>query len=661
MNQRPPGFLRQNVAPDVIMMICTAGHVDHGKTKLVKLLTGCETDRLRAERERGLTIELGFAPCFLGGKLCVGVVDVPGHEKFIRNMVAGVYGIDLAILVVAADDGIMPQTVEHVQIMELVGVRHGIVALTKTDLVAEDEQLKRAAEVRAFVKGTFLEQAPICPVSSETFEGYPEFYETLVARVTALERRTRAGVFRMPIERVFNPKGFGTVVSGIPIRGSVKVGDRVELFPGNVPGQVRGIQCFLRDATDGGSGQCLALNIPDFDGDSTSRGQVVAEPGSLAPARFFHVRLRTVGGLEKPLRNAESVRVHTGTAEEGGRLYLLDGSNLPESQSTLATIAVDAPVAAAAGDCIIVRRLSPAVTVAGGEILLVSDESERPRKRTILAHLRDHERILGDSDSATDEGQARQIEYFLHSQGASCPAAEAIAKGTLLPLVTARARLAELAAAEKAFRLGAERYILAGVYAACRREVETRLDAAAADGTLTLEVSDLRRGVDWPVALWHRLQEDLAQAEIITVRGSTLLLRQSVRNLPDADRQALARISQIYDETAYHSPRPDELPALLDLPRPEAGRLLTYLCNHGSLIRLNRNVIISRRHFRRSQELVVDTIRGEGTLDSADFKLKIGSTRKYALAILDFLDAQRVTVRTGNDRRLTPDYEKRLL
>ena len=222
-----PGFLPARVDPDVIMMLCTAGHVDHGKTALVKLLTGCETDRLKVEKERGLTIELGFAPCLLEGDLTVGIVDVPGHEKFIRTMVSGVSGIGMTVLVIAADDGVMPQTVEHVQIMNLLGVSRGMVALTKIDLVSEERLLEVTNEIQEFLQGTFLEGAPICPVSSETFTGFEDFYKVLLSQINQMDRKIRRGVFRMPVNKVFSQQGFGSVVTGVPIDGQVKIGDEL--------------------------------------------------------------------------------------------------------------------------------------------------------------------------------------------------------------------------------------------------------------------------------------------------------------------------------------------------------------------------------------------------------------------------------------------------
>ena len=251
---QPPGRASRDVPAEILMMVCTAGHVDHGKTALVRLLTGCETDRLKEEQERGLTIELGFAPCYLGEGIGIGIVDVPGHEKFIRNMVAGVSGIAMTILVVAADDGIKPQTVEHFRIMELLGVSHGVVALTKTDLAESARVEAVAADLRAFLKGTFLDGAPICPVSSVTFEGYPEFYEILVREAKKLARARSQGVFRMPVAQVFTRKGFGEVVMGIPVEGDIRVGETVEIVPGGRRGKIRAIEQFMRGLGDQGIG-----------------------------------------------------------------------------------------------------------------------------------------------------------------------------------------------------------------------------------------------------------------------------------------------------------------------------------------------------------------------------------------------------------------------
>ena len=660
MSHRPPGLLRVGENPDVVMMICTAGHVDHGKTRLVRLLTGCNTDRLKEEQERGMTIELGFAPCVLGGNLCVGIVDVPGHERFVRNMVAGVSGIDMAVLVVAADDGVMPQTIEHMQIMELLGVRRGIVALTKIDLVAGDLVLQRVEEVRGFLEGTFMSSAPICPVSSETGDGIFEFYDVLVNKIEHLAKAQRPGVFRMPVERSFAQKGFGVVVTGVPVSGAVHVGDLVELVPGHVPGRVRGIQRFLRDAAEGGYGQCLALNVPDFGKRVPDRGQVLCRPGYLQSGRCFHVLVKTVSDLNPPLRNAEQIKFHTGTAEQLGTVYLLKDKTLGKSQAAPATIIVSSPIPAAAHDRFIVRRPSPAATVCGGEILFVTQEAQRPRKKDILGRINEYAALLENVDRSGPEFLEKRLRYYLGVEKVYATT-DAMSKATLHATEDVQKCLDGLAVCGVVLALDGGYYILNERYAGLLAQVKGHIQQARDNSVLSLTVTDLQRAYDLPAALWRRIRTDLETEGLASVQGDRLLLQGAVESLPETDRRLMEQILDLYQKTGFQSPRPDEVAGLLQSSADRTGRLFEFLCQNGRLVRVNRNVVLAADCLKQAQSLVVQTILGKGLLDSADFKYHIGSTRKYALAILDYLDARKVTVRIGNDRKLAANYEKNLL
>jgi selenocysteine-specific elongation factor len=643
-------------------MVCTAGHVDHGKTRLVKLLTGCNTDRLKIEQERGLTIEPGFAPCVLEGDLCVGMVDVPGHEKFIRNMVAGVAGIEMTILVVAADDGIMPQTVEHLRIMEFMGIRRGIVALTKTDLVTPDRREEAIGEVREFLRGTFLDGAPVCPVSSETFEGYLEFHAVLSAEVSRLVKRKRHGVFRMPVEQVFSRKGFGSVIMGIPLEGAIQLGDEVELVPGGRRGRVRGIQQFLNDTDRGEYGQCLALNIPDLGKTPPVRGQVLCLPGYLAPCRSVHVRLHAVSGLEHPLKNAEEVKFHTGTVEESGKLYLLEEKTLASGGTALATVVLNNPVIAAAHDKFIIRRPSPASTIAGGEVLASSESADKPRKRMVLEQAQAYESFLNGADPSGSEGMERRVEYFLLARVEKETTVEEISKGVLLPKATVAEIVSAFAGRGRVLSLGAEAFIHAASFQKLREETAAKLkEAASSGGVLTLTLGDIQKGFERSPRLWKALEEELRREGLIARRGSTIVLENAAGNLSDRERALIDILLSMYEETSFKSPRPDELPDLIGAPEKLVRKLLDYLIGRGRLVRLSEHVILSRSAFLEAQNRVVSVIREMGDLDSADFKYHIDSSRKYALAILDHLDSLRVTLRSGNIRRLAPDYEKRLM
>jgi len=659
MSPRPPGLLRPHVQPDVLMMLCTAGHVDHGKTRLVRMLTGCRTDRLKEEIERGLTIDVGFAPCWLGGDLCAGIVDVPGHEKFIRNMVAGVSGIDLALLVVAADDGVMPQTVEHVRIMEILGVRHGLVALTKTDLVPPEDVARRTDELREFLAGTFLAGAPICPVSSETGDGFAALYETLVNAVARARRARPAGIFRMPVEKVFVSPGFGAVVTGIPVAGSIRVGDAVECVPGGALGRVRGVQRFLREASEGGAGQCLGLNIPEYGKTPPERGQVLCAPGFLRASTVFIARVQGVPGLPAPLRSGEAVKFHTGTAVTAGRVHWLDGNALAPGGRGGAVVVTEAPVAAAAGDRFLLRRASPPATVAGGRIAEAVEAGARPRRKEAAARLDAIEAFMGDADRDAPEGRVRRIEWAL--SGAPARRAEDLARETLVPPDETASRLAELARAGRAVDLGGGWFAAPARAAAAVREIEDRAKKAVAAGRLNVPLHELRRGLDWPAALWNRVRAALEQSGRLAVRDDQAVLQPSLDGLPEADRRLADAILARYEEAGFHSPRPDELPALVGAAPAHARRVLDYLVRQRRLVRVEDQVVLAYSHYRRAQDMAVETIRTEGVLRSPEFRDRLATSRKYAMALLDFMDARRITLRIGNDRRLRPDGEKNLL
>jgi selenocysteine-specific elongation factor len=662
MSYQPPGLLPVETNPDVVMMICTAGHVDHGKTLLVKMLTGCSTDRLKEEQERGMTIELGFAPCFLGNNLCVGIVDVPGHEKFVKTMVAGVSGIGLTVLVIAADDGIMPQTVEHLQIMELLGVRQGLIALTKIDLVDEARIRQCQTDIRAFTKGTFLAEAPICPVSSKTFDGYGDFYDCLVSRIRQVVRQRKPGVFRMPIEQIFALSGQGTVITGIPVDGAINVGAQVELVPGEQTGRIRGIQRFLRDANQGGYGQCLALNIPDFNKTPPQRGQVLSIPGYLKAARCLHVGFNAVPGLKKALHNAEEVRIHTGTSEETGKLYLLDETEIGPGGKGLASLVLDNPIAVAVHDRFILRRPSPPATVAGGEILSVTLDGNRPRKAHILPQLKAHEAFFAGVDPFGEAGLEKRVEWWLTWERKPGAGAEEISKGVLVDLEAVKGALARLVEAKKLLLLSENYYIQAGAYRAFREEVEQRIhNAGEGSKALSLTLADLRRDFGWPQALWHRIEADLVQSHQIERRGDRVIIAKAVAQMPPEDRALLDRLVKTYEDTGYQSPRPEELPELLKEPAPRVQRLLQHLFNEKRLIKLSSLVVLSYGHYKQAQDLVVNIITQKGVLNSGNFKQDLNTSRKYALAVLDFMDARRITLRTGNDRKLTADFRKNLL
>ncbi|MEI6701934.1 MAG: selenocysteine-specific translation elongation factor [Deltaproteobacteria bacterium] len=351
------------------LILGTAGHIDHGKTSLVKALTGIDTDRLKEEKARGITIELGFAHLELPGGLCFGIVDVPGHEKFVRTMVAGVGGMDLVMLVIAADEGIMPQTREHLDILRLLGVKSGVVALTKRDMVEKEWLDLVTEEVRDFVAGSFLEAAPIVALSSRTGEGLEDLKVALAGLAEQADQKRREGPFRLPVDRVFTMPGFGTVVTGTLLSGEISVGDELEILPSGLEGRVRGIQAHGVKGDKGQAGQRLAVNLQGIDLDQVGRGDVVVPRGIFRATRAVDVRLDYLPSAPRELKHRATVRLHSATYEVSAQVILLDRDTLQPGESAYVQLRLKDPALLLSGDSYILRAFSPQVTVGGGVTL----------------------------------------------------------------------------------------------------------------------------------------------------------------------------------------------------------------------------------------------------------------------------------------------------
>ncbi|MBU6424062.1 MAG: selenocysteine-specific translation elongation factor, partial [Chloroflexi bacterium] len=341
-----------------VRVVGTAGHVDHGKSTLIKALTGTDPDRLREEQERGMTIDLGFAHLLLPGGTEVGIVDVPGHQDFIRNMLAGVGSIDAVILVIAADEGVMPQTREHLAILSLLGIERGVVALSKRDLV-DDEWLALVSEdVRAALKGTPLAEAPLVPISSSTRAGLGELLAALERVLGEAPARRDLGRPRLPIDRAFTMSGFGTVVTGTLVDGRFAVGEEVEIAPVGLRARIRGLQTHRRATTEGRPGSRVAMNLAGVEKPQVERGMTVIRPGSVSPLSVLGLRLRLLESASGPLEHDEAVKVHIGTAEAMARVSVLEGDEIPPGEERWAQLRLAAPVVAVAGDRLVVRRPS---------------------------------------------------------------------------------------------------------------------------------------------------------------------------------------------------------------------------------------------------------------------------------------------------------------
>jgi selenocysteine-specific elongation factor len=616
--------------------IGTAGHVDHGKSALVRALTGIDPDRLREEKERGLTIDLGFAWMTLPGGEEVSIVDVPGHERFIKNMLAGVGGIDLALLVIAADEGVMPQTREHLAIIDLLGIEHGVVAITKADLVEPDFLELVKAEAEEVTADTSIEGAPVVACSAVTREGLDDLTATLERELANAPPKRENGRPRLPIDRSFTMSGFGTVVTGTLIDGSMRLGEEVEVVPGGLKSRVRGLQTHGRKLETAAPGRRTAVNLAGLAVDELERGMVVATPGWLKPVVSVDVRLRAVRYTGRPVRHNLSVTFHTGPAEVEGRLLLLDRDQLRPGEEGWAQVRLSAPVAVVKGDRFVIR--DPNDTLGGGQIVDVDVKRHRRHHAQTIASL---ESLVRGSPEELVLITLRRLEPV---------ESQRVLRESGLPPETAREALDELLGSVDVIPLpGAG---LTGVPLLCSTEGLLEM---------TVRLRDILGGYHlmWPLrpgmpkaelmsrlGLSHRAFDQLLAywegAAVLKERGATIALVEHEPRL-GPERKARARA---YVEALRSSPFSPPADATLD------EDLLAYLEDRGEIVRVGEGVAFSAEAYGEMVDRVSSHIRDKGSVTLGQVRDMLGTSRKYAQALLEHMDAERITRRVGDERVL---------
>ena len=623
-------------------VVGTAGHVDHGKSTLVKALTGIDPDRLQEEKEREMTIDLGFAWLRLPGGQEVSVVDVPGHERFIKNMLAGVGGIDAALLVIAADEGPMPQTAEHLNILHLLGVEHGLVVLTKRDLVDSDWLDLVQEEVRDRLAGTTLAGAPLVAVSARTGAGLDELKTALAAVLARATPRPDRGRPRLPIDRVFSVAGFGTVVTGTLGDGSLHAGQEVEVVPGAIRSRVRGLQTHKHKAETAPPGGRTAVNLGGLAVEDLRRGQVLTTPGWLDPTVRVDVRLHLLADAPRPLAQNALLDFFTGAAESPCRATLLDAEKLEPGHAGWVTLRLAAPVAVVKGDRFILRQPSPSLTIGGGVVI---DAHPRRHRRFDPAVLR----ALETLERGTPE------ELLLQALGTEAREVPAALDATGLPAATARAALATALAAGDVVRLGAPAPadaplppagLLMGLpawnsLAARMREAVARYHAQY----------PLRRGLS-KEELKSRLglTPKIFSAAVARATGLGLLAEDATTfRLPEHEiRFVGAHAEQVRRLEAALAANPISPPAPADLGLdPE---VTAALLDRGDLVKIAPDIYYARATYDQLVARVLAVIDERGSITVADVRDRFGTTRKYAVPLLEHLDEVRVTRRQGDLR-----------
>ncbi len=622
-------------------VIGTAGHVDHGKSRLVQALTGIDPDRLQEEKARGMTIDLGFAWLTLPSGREVSIVDVPGHERFIKNMLAGVGGIDLALLIVAADEGVMPQTREHLAILDLLQVQHGVVALAKADLVESDWLDLVEADVRETLSSTTLATAAIVRCSIVSGEGLEALQAALDGALDGMPPKRDLGRPRLPIDRVFTISGFGTVVTGTLVDGPLHVGEQVALVPGDHSARVRGLQTHKRKVESAKAGTRTAVNLGGVDPEDLERGMVLTVPGWLHPTTALDVRLRAVAGMPRPIKHNASVSFHCGAAEVSGRIRLLDQEQLEPGQEGWAQIRLAAPVAAARGDYFVVR--SSEDTIGGGQVV---DTRPRRHRRNRPETLDALARLLHGTPDDTALAHLQRIEpaSLAELRGRSELEPDAlreavgrqVADETMVRLDAARADEGELE--DSSLLMTAEGF------AALAGKAEALTETFVAEHPLRpgIPKEELRSRLRLPAKTFAALERALVRRGQLTARAGALDLPERRAELSGEQRLAAERLLADLRAGGSQPPSSNEVD-------PE---LLRYLETEGTIVRVADGVHFAPEVHAQLVEKVVEALRSEGEITLAQVRDLLGTSRKYAQAFLEDLDQRRVTRRVGDARVL---------
>ena len=629
------------------LIIGTAGHVDHGKSTLITALTGTDPDRLKEEKERGISIELGFAHFTLPSGIRAGIVDVPGHERFLRNMLAGVGSMDMVLLVIAADEGVMPQTREHLDILQLLGVEQGIVVITKSDMVEEDWLDMIQEDIQAFLTGTVLEKAPVCRISAVKGQGMDELLQQIETVAASIKPRSMAGAFRLPIDRIFTMQGFGTVVAGTLWSGLLQEGDSAVIEPAGLPVRVRGLQVYGRKVKSARAGQRTAVNIAGAECAELMRGQVLAKEGVLKPVRIIDGRLTVLKHLEKALQSGTRIRCHTGTAESIGRVYLLDQEELLPGDTGLVQIRLETPIAPLYGDRYVLRLYSPMTTIGGGVILAVGEQKCRrfdEKKLTLLVQ--------------KEKGQPEDLVYHVLAGAGALLQAGALHKQLpQLALEEIHACLDKLLVQEKVSKwpIEDETYYLdkeheLGWAESLRayllnyhRQYPLRIGAPR---------EEVRQKVMSGLSQKHfqALLEAWQQRAQIDAVGLKLKLSSHQVVYQGIYKQWQEKITGEFTKNLF---TPPDINAIIVTPKgksKEAAAVWESLVERREIVRVAEGIYFHREAVEKAIKVLAEYFQEHEKLTPADFRNLIGSSRKYTMPLLEYFDELGITERHSEYR-----------
>ncbi len=630
------------------IILGTAGHIDHGKTSLIKALTGINTDRLKEEQLRGITIELGFASMDLPSGQHIGIVDVPGHEKFVKTMVAGATGIDMVVMVIASDEGIMPQTREHKEICTLLDIRHGLIVLTKRDMVDEEWLELVTEDVRSFTTGSFLEDCPILPVSSTTGQGIPELIQSLEILSASIPERSSTNLFRLPVDRVFTMKGFGTVITGTLISGMIRVGEQIMIYPSGVISKVRGIQVHNASVEQAVSGMRTAINFQGLEKASINRGDVLSSPNALTSSFMVDVGLHYLKSNKKPIKNRTRIRFHTGTSEVLGNLILLDSEELASGSSIAAQLRLDAPVAVVKDDRFVIRSYSPVRTIGGGGILNPIPQKHKRFKPEVfsgiqkLGELSPEEVITYHAEEAGYQGISfsdLRIMTNISDKKLDGSIQRLLSDKVFLMIDREQRVFIHRACFEQLF---SEADVLLNSFHKInplkpgmpKEELKSRLPPQISPKLFTLMIQNM-------IKAGQMVQEE----NMVRLSTHSVLLGQDQTDVRK-------KILDAYQQNGLTPPYFKEFCKTQNLDEIKSKEVLHVLVDEGLIVRIKDDLYFNQEAILMIKKKLVEFLNVHGEITTPQFKDMTGASRKFVIPIIEYFDARNVTIRVGDIRKL---------
>jgi selenocysteine-specific elongation factor len=626
------------------IVIGTAGHIDHGKTALIKALTGIDCDRLKEEKERGITIELGFAHYRFGDDLLVGIVDVPGHERFVKHMVAGAWGMDMVLFVVAADESVMPQTREHMDICELLGIKRGIVAITKTDMVDPDMIELVREEVQDLIKGRFLEGAPIIPVSALTGENVDALRTEIRSKADEIEEKSRKGIFRLPVDRVFSLRGFGTIVTGTCISGRIGVGDEIQIYPGDTRARVRNVQAYHADVKEAGAGQRVALNLQGVEKQEIERGIIIGRPDTLSLTSRIDATLRYLNLPFKPIKNNTTLRFHVATTQVEARLVLLDRQAIEPGDEAFVQFVFSEPIVVLPGDRFILRGSYAIQTLGGGAVLDIAPGKHKRHPDP----LRDAYRLLKDGSSK------ERAEYHLAKGGFKGVTVRHLAILLGVHDEAADGIVQELLR-DKKVRVVGKLAIPAERFAGYKEMFKSLVRDFHEKNPLKVGISreELRtRLPEVDQQVFQAALEEVAKEGDVEIDKDRVKLPDVARKADETAGKLEGRIVAILEARGLTPPLTGELAEEVRIKESSLRDILERLVYEGKAVKVKGDMYFSSLHIDGLKRTVREQLTARKEMLPADFKAILGLSRKYMIPLLEYLDAIKLTIRSGDKRVL---------